>query len=389
LAKGLVLEYLLPFHKEENNYQFHLITHEQKEFALSATETTAKKTELQYKNITWYPVKYRSGNFLLFKKAFNFLETLFITAGIKISHKPKAIMGFLSIPGAFSYILAKLFRLKLIIYCFEPHSEYMADFKIWDKNGLNYKLLHRFEQLQLKHADHIVVPNHHSEKLVESLKKQNSKLYVCPVCIDTDLMQFDADARMMIRTQLKIDNRTVIIYTGKFDGIYYSSDKVLAFFKKLYESNRQLFFYIITPNQEEVKASIEKLDFPDSAIHLSPVVSYKELHRFISAADIGFVALPPLPSQKYRTPVKTAIYLACGLPYLVNKGIAEDDIIAEKEKVGIVIQDLEETPEIICGKIRQLLSDNSTLHTRCRNFAEETRSINVAIEVIRNIFTSV
>jgi glycosyltransferase involved in cell wall biosynthesis len=387
LVKGLILEYLKKNNDGENKMAFHLITHEQKEFSIEQKEVEKRRADLAKYNIEWYPVKYLSGSFILFKKAYNFIQTFFITRKIKTKYNPVAIVGFLSIAGGFSYVLSKLFRLKLIVYCFEPHSNYMIDFNIWKPSSLNYKLLKKFELLQIKHADHIVVPNHHTEKLVEKYRSSTG-VYVCPISINTDAMIFDAEARNKIRTNLNANEKTVIIYTGKFGGIYYSCDEVIKFFSRLYTENSNLFFYIITPNIEEIKTNIFKHKLPDHSFHLSLTVPYNELNQHISAADIGFVALPSLPSQIYRTPVKTAIYLSCGLPYIVNKNIAEDDTIALENNIGVVIENLNEDPEKVNEKINSLLkNDLSQLHQRCRTIAVNSRSIDAANAVLNKIFS--
>jgi UDP-N-acetylglucosamine:LPS N-acetylglucosamine transferase len=385
-VKGLILEYLKGVKNNDNVFTFHLITHEQNEFALTKLQRVEKENSLNALNIKWYPIKYRNGNLLLLKKIFNFLQTFIITLKIKLKFKPVAILGFLSIAGGYSYILSKLFNLKLIVYCFEPHSEYMLDFKIWSENSLKYKLLHKFEQLQIKNSDSLIVPNQFTKTLVEDYKKDG--VYVCPISIDTNQMVFDLNARESIRKKLNIENRKVIIYTGKFGGIYYSSDDVISYFSKLYFADKNLFFYIITPNLEDVKKSIASSKLLEAAYHLSFTVNYSELNKHISAADIGFVALPSLPSQKYRTPVKTAIYLSCGLPYLVNKNIGEDDVVATKEAVGVVIENLQEAPSFTINKINALLEgDIIQLRNKCRQVAETTRSISVATSILNNIFS--
>ncbi len=387
LIKGLILEYLKTHKEPGQELVFHLLTHEQKEFTLSAGAIEVKKTELLTFNIKWYPVKYRSGTFIILKKTFNFLQTFFIALKIKWNYKPVAIMGFLAIAGGYSYILSKLLNLKLIVYCFEPHSEYMIDFGIWKRSSLNYKLLKQFELLQIKHSEFIVVPNNDTKLLVER-SRNSANIFVCPISISTDAMLFDQVARARIRKTLNAEQKTILIYTGKFGGIYYSSDDVIGFFSKLYQENRSLFFYVITPNITEIKNSISKYNLPADSIHISLTVDYSELNQHISAADIGFVALPSLPSQKYRTPVKTAIYLSCGLPYIVNKGIGEDDAIALRKNVGIVIDDLNESPTQVVKKINDLLSvDFKELHQRCREEAVNTRSISSANEVLNKIFS--
>ena len=386
LVKGLILEYLKTHKTPGQELCFHLITHEQNEFKLNEEQIDSRKKELNSFNIKWYPVKYRSGSFILLKKTFNFLQTFFIALRIKRKFKPNAIMGFLAIAGGYSYILSKLLRLKLIVYCFEPHSEYMIDFNIWKKSGLKYKLLKKFEELQVKNANYLVVPNNDTRLLAEKLRPAEN-IFVCPISISTNTMTFDASARERIRKSLNAEHKTVIIYTGKFGGLYYSSDEVIGFYSKLYNENKSLFFYVITPNIAEIQKSILKFRLPADSIYVSLTVSYEELNDHVSAADIGFVALPSLPSQKYRTPVKTAIYLSCGLPYIVNKGSGEDDTVASQKNIGVVIENLDESAASVIQKINNLLSENKmVLRERCRKEAVGTRSIAAANEVLRKIF---
>lgn len=387
LVKGLILEYLKTYKEPGQEFVFHLITHEQEEFKLSSEDVVGKVADLQKLNIKWYPINYKSGSFLILKKIYNFIQTFFIALRIKRKYKPVAIMGFLSIAGGYSYILSKILNLKLIVYCFEPHSEYMIDFNIWKKSSLKYKLLRKFEFLQIKNAEYIVVPNNHTKLLVEKFSS-NHNLLICPISISTDAMTFDSVARKKIRKSLHAENKTIVIYTGKFGGIYYSTDQVIEFYTKLYKENKNLFFYIITPNLSEVRSSISKYNLPTDCFHVSLTVNYSELNQHVSAADIGFVALPSLPSQKYRTPVKTAIYLSCGVPYIVNKGIGEDDFIANEKKVGIVIDNLTEDSSSVISKMNTLFSgDLNQLHQLCRNEAINTRSIASAHSVLNKIFS--
>ncbi len=387
LIKGLILNYLIELQKEFDAFVFHLFTHEHKGYLLNAKQQNEKKAELSAQSIEWYPIKYLSGNLKLLKKIYNFIHTFFIALKIKFKHKPVAIVGFLAIAGGLSYILSVLLRIKLIIYCYEPHSEYMADFNIWRRNGLKYRLLKKFEYLQIKKSEHLVVPNMHTKIFVEQIRTKGNVI-VCPISIDTDRMVFDKDARERIRNSLHIGQKQVLIYTGKFGGIYFSSDEVIRFFSGLHHINRNLFFYIISPNTGETKESISKYNLPSDAFHLLSTVSYSELNQHLSAADIGFVALPSMPSQKYRTPVKTAMYLSCGLPYLVTENAGEDDIIATTKNVGAVLENLNDDPKIITDKINKLLGrDKIVLRNSCRELAVTTRSTTVAVSTLKTIFS--
>jgi hypothetical protein len=123
----------------------------------------------------------------------------------------------------------------------------------------------------------------------------------------------------------------------------------------------------------------------ESFFTLLNFIPYERIHDFISIADIGIVAVPPLPSQIYRTPVKTGLYLSCGIPYIINRGIAEDDLIAEREMVGVVTNDFTvHHMNQLVDKIEILLNDKDCT-IRCRNTAIKYRSHQKAIEVLQGI----
>ena len=101
------------------------------------------------------------------------------------------------------------------------------------------------------------------------------------------------------------------------------------------------------------------------------------------------VAIPPLPSQKYRTPVKIGNYLSCGLPYIVTRGIADDDDLAEQKKIGVVYDSLDEKDfDLPLAQLLDLVKeDKAQQRERCRKIAIERRGIHNSVNALRDIFT--
>lgn len=386
LLKGLMLEYIIRLSEQNKSYVFHLLSHEQKQFELNDIKKSEKKQELKEHNIFWYPINYKTGRFLLIKKLYNFLQSLYICLKIKIHYKPITIIGFLSIAGGYSYIISRLLNLKLVIFCFEPHSDYMVDFNIWKSSSLKYKLLNKFEELQIKKASHIVLPTSYSIDKA-NLINPTSKKYLVPISVDTMKFQFNSKKREEIRNQLNAQNKTIVIYTGKFGGIYYGVSEIAKFFKMLYDKNNSYFFYIITPNYQDLIDSMKSLNMTEDQFHVSKPVNYEELSWHLSAADIGLIAVPTLPSQKYRTPVKTGLYLSCGIPYIINQGVAEDDILAKKENVGVVINNITAINfENLNFEIMGMLSENKeNLRNRCHEIAVKYRGMQNSVNTLDSI----
>jgi hypothetical protein len=112
---------------------------------------------------------------------------------------------------------------------------------------------------------------------------------------------------------------------------------------------------------------------------------------WLSAADLGIVAVPPLPAQRFRSPIKVGEYLACGLPYIVCRGVSEDDLWAERYGVGVVIDAF--TREAVWRKadrIRALLAEEKTgLRSRCRAAGVAYRGKGIAVTAFGRVFEEV
>jgi hypothetical protein len=390
LFEGLMLEYLKRLDLN-TDVVFHLITHEQKAYRLTKEEKDNTLKHLRKYNIEWYPINYHTGKFILLKKGYDFTRSLVLCLKIKFKFKPKRIIAFLSGGGAFSYIISKIIRLKFIVVCLEPHSDYLVDFNIWSKNSLKYKLLNYFERKQAIHAEHIIVPTSYTENLLKEYKSK-SRIWKSPICVDENKFRFSQEHRDKLRNHFGIAEKYVLLYVGKFGGIYYNADNVFDFFNLLKEELPNLHLFIITGEEKDIlTAAMKSRNINASDCTIQGFVPYNELNNFISLADIGFLAVPSLPSQKYRTPVKTGIYLQTGLPYIVNEGIAEDDIVAQKEDVGIVIKNIskESIPHCVEEISRFSAMNKEELRERCRYIGIKYRGMNNMVGVLNEILNEV
>ncbi len=387
--EGLLVKYFQ--NVNVHNLKIHLITFEQPQYTISEQDHQRIKKELSSHNIVWYPKKYRTGGvFILFKKLVNLLAAFFQVYKINRRTKLKAIVGFTSLSGSIAFLISQLLSLKLIIICFEPHSEYMIDFKIWTKTSLSYLVLKKMEKLQVLYSDALVVPTKYTVDLVKKWGF-NGMIYKMPICIDENDFDFSLDQRTQARNKLGFKDRQVILYLGKFDGIYFGIEEVVRFYSELFKSNNRLFFYVITPSPiAEVRKSFEVNGFSSSDFLVSGPVPYDRLNWHIGACDMGMLAVPSLPSQKFRTPVKTANYLMCGLPYIVSKFVSEDDLIAEEFNVGVVVESIiEVTGDEIQRINRMMAEDRAEIATRCKSVAMEFRSLDKMVSLMNKIFEGI
>ncbi len=388
LVEGLILSYLRGMDLNKNTTEVYLITLEQKPHKLSSTQKLEITHTLKESGIHWKPFNYHSGQFLLLKKTWDFIRVATFIIYLRLIKKTKRIIGFLPIAGAYSAILGKLLFMKSYVYCFEPHSMYLIDFGSWKKSSLKTRLLLYFEKFQVRNASTIVVPTRYTQTLIAHWRPIG-KINVLPISVDTDLFKpYQKDPlTQSIRQDLGYTNEhKVIIYTGKLGGLYYSPPELAQFIEALTVYDSSYRFLIITNNPvQEVNDAFILFKIPKERYRILPPVAYQELPYYISAADAGMLAIPPHPSQKYRTPVKTGLYLACGIPYITCEGIAEDDTIATTHKIGISIPDMKKNyAKYTHESIQNLFNDDNLLH-RCREYAVNHRSATLTKEILQEM----
>ena len=389
LFQGLMFQYILNLQQiHSNSYSYHLITEEQKNYQCSIDEQRDIKIQLAEKNIHWHPQPYRGGRFILLKKLWHFIILFHTLRTIKRNENVKLIIGFLAIASGYSYIISRLLKTKFMVFCFEPHSLYMKEFGIWSEHSLKYKLLHRIEKLQATRSDYVVGPTYHTIELLEKWKSK-SKLFRVPISVDTEKFSFSPNKRQSIRSLLKIaEDRYVMMYLGKFGGIYYNEEQVAQFCRRLLQFDAAIYFLIISPNDPiQIKITFEKQGISKPDFSVLNTIPYDEIENYISASDMGIVAIPPLHSQKFRTPVKVGNYLSCGLPFIINRGIADDDIMAEEENVGVVFESLEdENIDVPLKKLKALMSEDRKIQRdRCRKAAIKHRGIHNSTSVLDQV----
>lgn len=389
LFQGLMYQYMQAYNKQKEPVKFYVFTEEHDAYKMSEAEQAQLQEELKKQDIYWNPLKYRGGRFIVFKKIYSIFNFFWKVWRVKRKYKVDTILGFLVMAGAYSYIVSRLLRMNLIVFCFEPHSEYMIDFGTWSKSSLKYKILSNLERREAKKAKYITGPTHHTMELLKELGAEG-KQYRVPISVDTEKFKFDAQMRQELRKKHGIpDDRYAILYLGKFGGIYYNEAKVAEFCKRLLDANPKFFFFTITPNPtEDIQKAYRNVGLKDSDFVVLNKIPYEQIEGYISASDIGLVAIPPLPSQKYRTPVKIGNYLSCGIPYIVTRGIADDDDLAEQENVGVVYDSLEvEDFDAPLPKLLELTQEDRIIQQeRCRAVAIEHRGIHNSVETLDHIF---
>lgn len=388
LFQNLVFQYIKTL-ASSGPYRFYLITYEQEKFKISKPEQETIKQELAKLGIYWYPLTYHSGKFILIKKLYDFSAAFFLISFLKFTKRIKLIFAFTNLSASISIVCAKLLKLKSLIYCYEPHTDYLVELGEWQQSSLKYKLSNYIEKYAGIEADFVLAS---TKYVVEELYKWNAKgkIYRAPVCIDESDFYFRPAGRKRIRNKYQITNRKVFLYIGKFGGLYYKQEVAL-----LCSSVKQYipdaFFLIVTSNPyKEVYQWFVEEGLKNSDFAITSNLTNEEIKEYISAADIGLSTVPPSPSQKFRSPTKVAEYLMCGIPYVTCRGVSEDDIYAEQFNVGVVLKEYssEEVKKNIF-KLEFLMNEaKAEQQNRCRKIGIKYRSKSLVDNYLQEIYDS-
>ncbi|MEQ8648608.1 MAG: hypothetical protein RIC06_15570 [Cyclobacteriaceae bacterium] len=366
--------------------KFYLITFEQERYSVPPNDQQLIQEELSQQGIIWLPLKYHTGRSLLLKKSFDLAIGFIKVLRLRLFSNASVIFSFANVSASFGIIMAKLLGMKLYVYSYEPHSEFMADFGYWNKSGLKYKLLNWLEWKVGIHADVVITG---TKFMVDALEKKGSKARVfrAPTAVDSNDFFYSEKSRNELRKVLSLESRKVFVYAGKFGGLYYT-DEIFSFFSQILLKIPSAYLLVLTPDdQSEVRQmALQYLNASDFMIkYLS---NNREMSGHLSAADFGISSIPPYPSQKFRSPTKVAEYLLCGLPYITSKGISEDDIYARERKVGVVVKNFGKLTSQNSDELNDILKeDKNILSERCRAVGLEYRSKERIDQIFRQIFT--
>ena len=367
LFQNLMLEYLQTLVKSQGT-DFYLITFEHEHYALSVVEMRREQRILRRSGIFWYPVIYHAGSFTVFKKIVDLFQAIVLIGKLKKLTKAKLLVTFTNLSASIGIICAHLFRLKMLVYCYEPHSDFLVELGIWRKGSLKHKISKWIELYAGRRADFVMASTKYVVELLTDLKAKGQVIRA-PVSIDEQAFSYKPRGREKVRRKYGLMNRHVVLYLGKFGYLYYN-EEIAKLCKTLFDNIDNTFFFIVTSNDHEaIRDMFLENGLPEESFSVTGNLSYDEVKDYISAADIGLSAVPPTSSQKFRSPTKVAEYLLCGLPYITCEGVSEDDIYAKKYNVGAVVKSFEKSDILECiPKIKYLLNEEKvSKRERCRD----------------------
>jgi hypothetical protein len=384
-----MLEYLRTIVKSQGVH-FQLITFEQSHYALTNHEVRREKALLKKEGIIWFPQFYRGGKFIVIKKVIEIINVVMLVGRLKYQYNIQFIFSFANIAASIGIFCSRLFSIPMLVYCYEPHSDYLVELGIWQRSSLKYRISKFIEIYAGKNADYVLASTKYVVDLLYDIKAKG-KVIRAPVSVNENSFVFKPGGREKVRRAYRIGNRKVLLYLGKFGYLYYNHE-IAELCKTLDEHIKNMFFLIVTPNDNNsVQKMLQDVGLSSDSYAVTGNLSYEEVKDYISSADIGLSGVPPTPAQKYRSPTKVAEYLLCGLPYITCKGVSEDDIYASEKNVGVVLESFNRKDVIEkLNDINVILSEEKeSLRSKCRKVGIDYRGKSNIDKLLKEIFNEI
>jgi glycosyltransferase involved in cell wall biosynthesis len=390
--EGLIQSYCLPYlkiiHAASSSSRIFLVTQEKGKLFSNKVEEEKTRKELAKSNIYLHDQPYtKFGIRKLFLSVGQFMSLWWLVLSKGVSH----IHAFCTPAGGIGYLLSIVTAKNLVIDSYEPHAESMLENGTWGKNSLAYKILWWLEKKQSESADYCIAAASGMKQYAQEKYGVDVKNFqVKPACVDLSLFEFNPLARETIRTELGWNGNTVMVYAGKFGGIYLDKE-VFDLLSVAYISwGDRLRVLLLTANsKEEIFEWANQAKLPLEIFYIIQAPFHK-VPEYLSASDVALTPVKPVRSKRYCTPIKDGEYWAMGLPVVIPDQISDDSEIIRKHNAGVVLDELtEEAYGIAIQKLDILLKeDRQELRQRIRKLAEDYRNYSIAFRAYRKVYSN-
>jgi glycosyltransferase involved in cell wall biosynthesis len=275
------------------------------------------------------------------------------------------------IAATIALALKKRFDLKMIFDVRGLMAEEYVDAGHWREGSIPYRLTKAMESRAFAAADGIVTLTKKIWPLIKDWKGLSNREVnheVVPCCTDLEVFRYSEEDRARVRTELDLQDRFVLVYSGSVGG-WYLADKMADFFVELMKMKPDSHFLWLTGGSRDL---VENL-MSDRGVNPNQfsvrAVATAEVPTYLCASDAGIAFYKPTFSRLATSPVKLAEYLACGLPVVINAGVGDSDTFIDTQRVGAVVRDFNETEyKRALVAIEDLMSEEA--RERARRVAE-------------------
>lgn len=299
------------------------------------------------------------------------------------------IHAFCTPAGMVGYLLSHITGKSLVLDSYEPHAEAMVENGEWKKNSWAFRILFYFEKKQARHAKYIIAAAQGMQQYThEKYYLDLPQMFIKPACVDLQKFRLEERKNKALLKELKLEQKTVCVYAGKFGGIYLK-EEVFAFYKACYQLWKDSFAALILTSHSpaEIETLAAAAGLPNHIFRVK-FVPHANIPAYIGLGDFAITPVKPVPTKRYCTPIKNGEYWAMGLPVVITKHISTDSDLIEKNNIGCVLHTLNNDAYTkAVNHIDELLKSPS-LSQRIRDVAEIQRNFNQCHLIYKTVYAS-
>lgn len=373
LGQSQVIPYLREL-SDECGVRFTLLSFERG--AAFTPEGEARRAELRAQlsshGIEWHSLRYHQRPSLPataydIKAGARYAKKLAREKGIEMVHARSHV------PAAMALALKKKFGTKMIFDVRGLLAEEYADAGHWRAGEFKYRLTKRMERRFFAASDGVVTLTEAIWGIIkdwDGLRDRAVAHETIPCCADLARFRFDEASRSRVRRELKLEDSFVVVYSGSLGG-WYLNEEMANFFAALAAERSDAHALWLTPSSHDQVRSLMRARGMGEDKFTVRAARSEEVAAYLSASDAGLAFIKPCFSKLASSPTKTAEYLACGLPVVLNAGVGDSDALVTRERVGALVENFSgEEYRRAARSIDAMLRDRDATRAHTRSVAE-------------------
>ncbi|HZX20321.1 MAG TPA: hypothetical protein VFF13_04885 [archaeon] len=279
-------------------------------------------------------VKRYSGLFELMKIVFSGKFDVIIGTSPPITH------------NFFALLAGKVSGKRFFLDAKDPFTEVMKKLEPQRSKGIKFRFFEFIEWCTHKFSDRVIFLNKpYLENAVKRFSLDGKKVFLAPNGSDTKKIFFSEKERKALREKLVLKDSPTIIFvggTGDKDLLGFVEKSFPELSKKTGAKTVLVLSYEGAEAQSKVVGGIKKIASEkgiENELKIAFNAEFSELHKYLSACDVGLVAYPDFEMQVVGA--KVFDYIAAGLPVAAkaSKGNSVLKEFVEENKIGFFCSD--------------------------------------------------
>ena len=368
---------VLPYLRELSNLgaQFTLLSFERPAALVAHGEDKIEtlRRQLAAQGIQWHWLRYHQTPSLP-ATIFDVANGVRYSRGLVRQNRVELVHARSHIAATIGLSLKRTFGLKMIFDVRGLMADEYVDAGHWRKGSVPYRLTKAMERRALAASEGVVTLTEAIWPIIKDWDglsgRDNVAHAVVPCCADLELFRFSEADRERRRSEMGLQGRFVLVYSGSIDG-WYLTERMADFFAAVIDRDPNAHALWLTPGKHgRIRALMQQREVHRDRYTVLAAAS-GDVPSYLSAADAGVAFIKRCFSKIASSPTKHAEYLACGLPIVINAGIGDSDALVLEDKAGVLINDFTAGEYAqAASHIEGLARDQDSTRARARDIAE-------------------